>query len=127
MTTAATIAALTMSAANSALIASLWRGRVKKGPTRPASFRSNIALSALLSATVSSVAYWLFVGLWLFSRRTFDGRQPVGYQTIVAGLATAATALLGGFFGRSLERWGIVFSALVSLFLWLAAVASVTV
>jgi hypothetical protein len=84
-------------------------------------------LSALLSATVSSVAYWLFVGLWLFSRRTFDGRQPVGRQTIVAGLATAAMALLGGSFGRSLERWGIVFSALVSLFLWLAAVASVTV
>jgi hypothetical protein len=129
MTTTATTAALMiMSAANSTLIASLWRGRLTKGHTRPASFRSNLALSALLSATVSSVAYWLFVGLWFFSRHTFNGRQSMGHQTIVAGLATAAMAFVGGLFGRSMEKWGIMFSALVSLLLWSsAAVASLVV
>jgi hypothetical protein len=122
--TAFTIAALMMSAVNNGVVALLWREREMKGHTRSASFRSNIALSALLSTSVSSVGYLLFVGLWLLSRHTFNGRQPIGHQAIVAGLATAAMALIGGLFGRSLERWGIIFSALVSLFLWLLAGAA---
>ena len=122
--TSATIAALLVSVGNAALVGLLWHRRLTRGRDHPASFRSNIALSALLAITFSSVTYLVFVLFWLHTRAVFNGRQPIGSIAIQGGLATAAMALLGGCFGRSLERVGIVSAAVVSGALWLMAVAS---
>lgn len=120
--TFATIAALLVSVGNAALVGVLWYRRLARGRERPASFRSNIALSALLAITFSSVTYVVFALLWLVhSRATFSGRQPIGSFLIQGGMATAAMAFVGGCFGRSLERVGIVSAAVVSGALWLMA------
>jgi len=122
--TSATIAALLVSLGNAALVGLLWHRRLRRGRDRPASFRSNIAVSALLAISFSSVTYVVSVLhlLWLHSRGAFVGRQPIGLFAIQGGLATAAMALLGGCFGRSWERAGIVVAAVVSGVLWLMAV-----
>ena len=81
-----------------------------------------MALSALLAITFSSVTYVVFVLLWLLhARAAFNGWQPIGLFAIQGGLATAAMGLLGGCFGRSLERLGIVCAAVVSGVLWVMA------
>lgn len=120
--TFATIAALLVSVGNAELVGLLWYKRLTRGRERPASFRSNIALSALLAITFSSVTYVVFVLLSLLhTRAAFSGRQPIGSFAIQGGMATAAMALLGGCFGRSWERVGIVCAAAVSGVLWLVA------
>lgn len=64
----------------------------------------------------------VFVLLWLLhTRAAFNGRQLIGSFAIQGGMATAAMALLGGCFGRSLERVGIISAAVVSGSLWLMA------
>lgn len=119
--TFATIAALLVSVGNAGVVGLLWHKRLARGRERPASFRSNIALSALLAITFSSVTYVVFALLWLCTRAAFNGRQPIGLFAIQGGMATAAMALLGGCFGRSWERVGIVCAAAVSGVLWLVA------
>jgi hypothetical protein len=120
--TSATIAALLVSVGNAGLVGLFWYKRLTRRRERPASFRSNIALSALLSITFSSVTYVVFAVFWLLhTRAAFNGRQPIGSFAIQGGLATSAMALLGGCFGRSWERVGIVSAALVSGGLWLMA------
>ena len=120
--TSETIAALLVSVGNVGLVGVLWHKRLSRGRERPASFRSNIALSALLAITFSSVTYLVFVLLWLLhARAAFNGRQPIGLFAIQGGLATAAMAFVGGCFGRSWERVGIVSAAAVSGVLWLVA------
>jgi hypothetical protein len=122
--TFATIAALFVSLGNAALVALLWDKRLRRGRERPASFRSNIALSALLAITFSSVTYVVFVLLGLYTRAAFNGRQPIVLFAMQGGLATAAMALLGGCFGHSWERAGILGAAVVSGVLWLMAAAA---
>jgi hypothetical protein len=120
--TYATIAALLASLGNAGLVGQFWHKRLKRGRERPASFRSNIALSALLSITFSSLTFVVFALLWLFQvRAAFTGQQPIALLAIRSGLATASMGLLGGCFGRSLERVGIVFAAVISGVLWLMA------
>jgi hypothetical protein len=120
--TLATTAALLVSIGNAGLVGVLWHKRLKKGRKDPASFRSNIALSALLSITYSSVTYVVFFILWLLHiGGAFDGRQAIALFAVRGGMATAATGLLGGCFGRSLERVGIIWAAVVSGVLWLLA------
>jgi hypothetical protein len=114
--TSATIAAFLVSLGNAGLVGVLWHKRLKRGWERPASFRSNIALSALLSITYSSVMHMVFFLLWLLHiGGAFDGRQAIALSAIRGGIATASTGLLGGCFGRSLER------LVVSGVLWLMA------
>jgi len=122
--TSATIAALLVSLGNATLVGLLWYRRLYRDPEPPASFRSNIALSALLAITFSSLTYvvFLLLLLWLRPRAAFNGWQPVMFFAIQGGLATAAMALLGGCFGRSWERAGIVVAAVVSGSLWLMAI-----
>jgi hypothetical protein len=120
--TFATIAAPLVSIGNVGLVGILWHQRLKRGRGHPASFRSNIALSALLSITYSSVMYMVFFLLWLLHiGGAFDGREAIALFAIRGGLAMAAMGLLGGCFGRSLERGGIVSAAIVSGVLWLMA------
>jgi hypothetical protein len=101
--TSATIAALVVvSLGNALLVGLLWRKRLKRGRERPASFRSNIALSALLSITFSSATYVVFALLWLFQvRAAFTGQQTIALLAVRNGLATAAMALLGGWMFRA--------------------------
>jgi hypothetical protein len=121
--TSATIAALAVvSLGNALLVGLLWRKRLSRGRERPAALRSNIALSALLSITFSSATYVVFALLWLFqARAAFTGQQTIALLAVRNGLATAAMALLGGCFGRSLERVGIIWAAVVSGTLWMMA------
>jgi hypothetical protein len=120
--TSATIAALLVSVVNALLVGLLWHKRLSRGRERPASFRSNIALSALLSITFSSGTYVVFALLWLLQvGAAFTGQQPIALLAVRNGLATAAMALVGGCFGRSLERVGIIWAALVSGVLWVMA------
>ena len=121
--TSETIAALLVSVGNVGLVGVLWHKRLKRGRERPASFRSNIALSALLSISYSSVTSMVFFLLWLLLHieGAFDGRQAIALHEIRGGLATASMGLLGGCFGRSLERAGIIWAAVVSGVLWLMA------
>jgi hypothetical protein len=101
--TTPSIAVLLISASSTAVTGLLWYGRLTTSRAGPASLRSNIALSALLSLSVSSVTFLIFVLLWLDSRAVFTGRRPIGLWTIAAGLTTTTLALLGGFCGHDLR------------------------